>query len=279
MSFTNLERARVFKRGASKSRADSIGNSRVIFDDLSTWPPEVIEFLENHHDRFLGREQSLIGQTPIIPWSPEAYDRALLGLRSLLNPYTLRGYHCTRLTETEIEHVISTGMQPPNSTILQGRIQALEDAGLIERRVADRLRAENLAHQKNRAGKIWFCFFPPQLGGQSGIERFFRFWGGEALYGLHELDSETGTVLRSIGTPCIVEADVPMASLAIHSYLDTHVARQFLVNRGFKTGEHAEHEDRAEQEIPAANIRRIVRHPERDFCNLTDCLSWKVPLK
>jgi hypothetical protein len=99
-------------------------------------------------------------------------------------------------------------MQPPNADLLRHRIQALYDGGLNQSPDRRPVAKENLAGDANRAGKIWFCFFPPRLGGQSGIERFFRHWGGEALYVYHERDDETGAVLRSIGTPCIIEADV-----------------------------------------------------------------------
>jgi hypothetical protein len=251
----------------------------VIIDDLATWPADVIEFLEKHHDLFLGWEQRGAGQSAIVTVSGRAYDRAISDLRALLRPHALRGYHCTRLTEAEIDRVISTGMQLPDAEMLHHRIQALNDVGLINRQIVDRLQKENLAGDANRAGKIWFCFFPPRLGGQSGIERFFRHWGGEALYVYHERDDESGAVLRKIGTPCIIIANVPIAALEIHSFLDIKVARRFLVDRGYQTVEPLDHEDRAKQPIPASNIRRVIRHPEPKFLKLTACASWSPPLE
>jgi hypothetical protein len=250
----------------------------MIIDDVSTWPAEVIEFLEKRHDLFLGWEQSRAGQPAIATVSGRAYDRAISDLRALLCPHALRGYHCTRLTVAEIDRVISTGMQLPNADMLGHRIQALYDAGLIDRRIADRLRRENLAGDTNRAGKIWFCFFAPRLAGRSGIERFFRYWGGEALYACHECDDETGAALRGIGTPCIIEANVSITALEVHSFLDIKVARRFLVDRGHETVEPLDHEDRAKQPISASNIRRILQHPEPKFLNLTACASWSPPL-
>jgi hypothetical protein len=250
----------------------------MIIDDLLTWPAEVTEFLEKHHDLFLGWEKSRAGQPTIATVSGRAYDRAISDLRALLRPHALRGYHCTRLTEAEIDQVISTGTQLPNAAMLHHRIQALNEAGLIDRQIVDRLQRENLAGDANRAGKIWFCFFPPRLGGQSGIERFFRHWGGEALYVYHERDDETGAVLRRIGTPCIIEADVSIAALEVYSFLDIKIARRFLVNRGYETVEPVDHEDRAKQPIPAPNIRRVIRHPEPTFFKLTACASWSPPL-
>lgn len=154
----------------------------------------------------------------------------------------------------------------------------MKDAGIIESKIADRLCTENLGTEQFRVGRIWFCFFPPLRGGQSGIERFFRFWGGEALYGLHEIDPETGPILRRVGVPCVIEADVPVVALRKHSFLPMKIARKFPIERGFETGEPTEHEDPALAPIPAANIRRIIRYPDQEFCALTGCLTWKTPL-
>jgi hypothetical protein len=74
--------------------------------------------------------------------------------------------------------IIVGGMQLPDSTMLARRIDALRGVGLLTEAIAESLKAENLAHEQSRAGMVWFCFFPPRVGGESGIRRFFRFWGG-----------------------------------------------------------------------------------------------------
>ncbi len=125
---------------------------------------------------------------------------------------------------------------------------------------------------------IWFCFFPPKLAGQRGSERLFRSWGGEALYSSHEDDPTTGPILRSIGVPCLIEADVPITSLEVHSFLDVKIIRQFLVNRGLETQEPVHHEDRAKHPIPAYNIRRVIRFSDQVFSTLTNCDQWTPPL-
>lgn len=101
------------------------------------------------------------------------------------------------------------------------------------------------------AGMVWLCFFHPRLAGESGIERFFRHWGGEVLYNSHERDSITLPAIRIIGTPCVVEANIPIASLGKHAGLSFKIVRRFLKSRGFRTRELV--------------IRRIVCFPEPDF--------------
>jgi hypothetical protein len=64
--------------------------------------------------------------------------------------------------------------------------KAIHGDGLINWAAATAFASKNQAGDLNRAGKIWFCFFPPHHAGQRGIERFFRYWGGEALYNSHQ---------------------------------------------------------------------------------------------
>jgi hypothetical protein len=244
-------------------------------NDEKTWPAEVLAYLEHHHDVFWAWEDRS-GRSGTV--SGPQYDRALYGLRAVLNDYTLHGYHCTRLTTAEIGHIMSQGMQPPNAAMLRGRIQVLLDSAVIDAAVARRLMQTNQADEANRANRIWFCFFAPHLAGESGIGDLLGFWGGEALYNSHDRDSETGPILARIGTPCLVEADVPIASLPGPGGLDMKVARQYVIWRGFKTSEPVEHEDRAQAPIAAKSIRRIIQFPEPDFRALTGYNTWKRPL-
>ena len=124
---------------------------------------------------------------------------------------------------------------------------------------------------------LWFCFFEPKIAGEDGIERFFRSWGGEALYNSHERDPETGPVLKRIGTPCIVEAEVPISSLS-KSWLTEKMARIFLKKRGLITRECCDFESYADTEIPPETIRKVIKFPEPEFLRLTDCENWDTPL-
>jgi hypothetical protein len=142
----------------------------------------------------------------------EAFDPAIYGLMDALHPYATRGWHCTRLTDAETDHILRNGMQLPDSAMLIRRIDALVAAGQITDNILQPLKAKNQSGDKYRAGLVWFCFFSPRLAGEDGIRRFFRHWGGEALYNSHEDDLITSPAIGDIGTPRIVEADVPVAS-------------------------------------------------------------------
>jgi hypothetical protein len=170
-------------------------------------------------------------------------------------------------------------MSLPNPEMLTGRIKAVEGEGLISSQIAQFLLSNNQADEEYRTNMIWFCFFSPYIAGESGIERFFRHWGGEALYNSHEDHPVSGPALAEIGIPCIVEANVPLSSLSPYSWLETKIIRRFLVARGWKTVECINHEGHSMQAIPVENIVRVIRYPESDFITLTGCDEWHDPIE
>jgi hypothetical protein len=238
----------------------------------ATWPEELRSYLDAHHGLFLGREAK-DGRV-----AASAFDKAMYGLMDALQPYAITGWHCTRLTDAEADTILQGGMQLPDAAMLARRIETLLGAGQITSDIARRLKGRNQGSDTNRAGMVWFCFFPPRLAGESGIERFFRHWGGEVLYNSHEDDPITSPVISGIGTPSIIEADVPVASLEKHGGLSFKIVRRFLISRGFKTRESTDHEDRIKRPLPAENVRRIIRFPDPDFYSLTGCSEWRVPI-
>lgn len=241
-------------------------------DQPDNWPADLQSYLCKHYDLFLGWETG-IGRPDEV-----AYDRAIYDLADILRRYAIIGWHCTRLTAPEARAIIKSGMQLPDGVMLGRRVDELVKAGQVSAAIALRLKSENQANDQNRKGMIWFCFFPPWLGGEGGIERFFRHWGGEALYNSHEDDATTSPVLGRIGNPCLVEADVPLEVLENRTGLAFKVVHRYLISRGYQTGEPVAHEDRAKTAIPATSIRRIIRFPDPEFCTLTGCSTWCRPL-
>ena len=69
---------------------------------------------------------------------------------------------------------MDSGMQIPHHAMLNRRLDALTRAGVLGKVLAGKLKATNQADDDNRAGMIFFCFYPPRLSGEDGIERFFR---------------------------------------------------------------------------------------------------------
>lgn len=239
----------------------------LVLEDEKTWPEDAVFFLESNIDLFHRWYKE--------PAHAKNYDDAVIQFRNIIRTdYVLRGYHCTRLTDDEVEIIINNGMALPDIDMLHVRITAIEQKRLIDANLANYLRDKNQGNDENRKGRIWFCFFKPYLAGQLGIGRFFQSWGGEALYNSHEDDPLSGEILTKIGTPCIIEAFVPIGSLSYHGGLDFKLIDFFLFNRGLKKTYDLNHEDRSLIPIPANNISRIIKYPQEDFINLTKCNKW-----
>ena len=241
-------------------------------DQPRGWPAKLLTYLDEYHDLFLGWETKSSWVTA------PAYDKAIDDLIDVLQPYEITGWHCTRLTNVEVEEILENGMQLPDATMLARRIDDLVKDKQITPNVARRLKSENQSDEENRAGIVWFCFFPPLIAGEGGIKRFFRHWGGEALYNSHEDDQITSPVLSRIGTPCLVEANVPIALLKRHEGLAFKIVRRFLISRGYDTTEPTEYEGYINHPLPAKNIKRVIRLPDPDFYLLTGCSEWYKPL-
>ena len=238
----------------------------------SSWPCDLEGYLAKHHDFFLdwetGRERATGAQ----------YDEFTRGLVGLLRHCAAVGWHCTRLTEDEISGIRSAGMQPMSAAMLERRLDTVAADDLLSSTVAARLKAMHQARDQGRTGRIWFCFYPPRLAGEEDIERFFRHWGGEALYNFHEDDPVTSAALRTIGVPCVVEALVPLTGLSNIGSLADKIARRYLIARGHRTVEAVNHEGPITVPLDAANIREIWRFPSPEFCRVTGCDGWRRPI-
>ena len=244
-------------------------------DNPQSWPPPLADFLDWHHQLFLSWEKRGSSSRRT---SPQEYDDAIRALEEILSLYALRGWHCTRLTGAEIAAIDRDGMSLPNVEMLARRIDAVAAAGGFTPEVAAALKAKNQAHEKNRAGMLWFCSFPPAIE-YDGVSDFFRHWGGEALYNSHDHHPQNAPLIGKVGTPCIVEADVPIAFFAPHSWLSIKVVRRFLISRGFQTREPVHHEDRIIKPLPASAIRRVIRYPSPEFMELSGCEKLRPPLQ
>jgi len=206
--------------------------------------------------------------------SAHEYDPAIYKIRDILRKYSFIGYHCTKLTADEIKFICQNGMLLQNANSLRSRITSLRKSGLISASIKQGLISRNQADDHNRANMLWFCFFEPFLAGRYGIERFFRFWGGEGLYNSHEGHPKTGSTLLNIGIPCVIKAMVPIASLKGSYYPDSAMIRAFLSKCGHRLENEIEHEGFSAKIIEAQNIIEIIDYPSDRFNALTQFNSW-----
>lgn len=229
----------------------------------------ISSFIEANLKRFEGWECDCCSYS-----NASGYDALINEFRDILKRYSLIGFHCTRLTNEEIKSIRSNGMVLQNSASLNLRIDRLFQCNLISPEIAQCLKEYNQANDANRANKLWFCFFEPFIAGEYGIGRLFRSWGGEALYNSHESNPVTGKVLCSFGTPCIVKANVPIASLKKNKFPDGALARVLLSSSGHHLRIPIEHEGYSIHNVAAQNIIKIFEYPSEEFIQLTKCKEW-----
>ena len=242
--------------------------SNLPLETPNSWPIGLLNVLENHYDLFLAWKKGLTVNCV------KAYDQAIDDVERQLQLYSIVGWHCTRLTDNEISTFLTEGIQLPNATVLDRRIDECVKANLLTHEIVATLKGTNQAQDSNRAGKFYFCFFIPAIAGESGISRFFRYWGGEALYNSHEDNPVISKALSAFGTPCVITVDVPIASLKKNNSLACNIVQRFLISKGYSTGESINFVSGINQGLSPENIRGIVRFPTSEFFSLTGCSSW-----
>jgi hypothetical protein len=105
---------------------------------MNTWPTELIRFLEENYDVFIGWCCISEKQSPVY-----AFEDSLSEVRVILNKYSLVGYHCTKLTRDEISGISKSGMSLQNGKTLTSRIEMLESEGILTKEVAEDLKINN----------------------------------------------------------------------------------------------------------------------------------------
>lgn len=245
--------------------------------DLSnpdSWPPALREVLERLRPVLEAWELDLPGKLA------KDFDRAMAELKAALQPYFLRGYHFTRLTESEAQHIRENGMEPLSRQLVERRIASLVSQGVLSQMRADRLLGHNQVADSNRSGQTWACFYPPLVARESGIRPLLEHWGGEALYNFNAEDPELGPVLRGIGKPAVVEIDVPVSTLSPYNGLELLISKLEIAHvTGSTLRQPMRFEGYATRPLDAAKVHRVVMHPEDEFFVLTGADRWASPLE
>ena len=202
-------------------------------------------------------------------------DNGVRVIERALKRYTIEGWHCTRLTDTEVDTIRERGLYPTSEEMLKHRLKEVTAKGIITNEIQNRLLARNGANEEARAGRIWFCFYQPYKTDEDAVGRFFSYWGGEALYRQHERDSVTGPILAQIGTPRVIEVEVPITAID-QAYRCTFHIRQRWLKAGQETSGPRESLDSYSiRPIPPNYVKRIITYPEKSFCEITGCAEWK----
>lgn len=156
------------------------------------------------------------------------YKQLMTDLDGILSTNSIIGYHCTRLTPFEMTAVKDDGIRTLCTSLIKERIQqAFKDKWLTQPEY-DRLQMsptiqDNLGNKNgHRTGKIWLCPNRSTLRNSGAVHRFFRSWGGEAIF-KGQADQMIIHAVNKIGLPCIVKCH--MAFPDIESFHTSHAER------------------------------------------------------
>ncbi len=214
-------------------------------DDIGSWPRNLTELLESNFEQLRGfhdqrREIDREGvecisarMRPRQNSFQQSMDDTLCEATKLVLPHKIVGFHCTRLTPAEVGNIKANGLSPLSQELVKSRVRAAQHDGLIDRRLADKIIGCNQCKERGRAGLLWFIFTRGILRDRSAVERFFRSWGGEAIYWGREGEAD-GAALTSIGEPAIVEAAVPAERIQTYCSVGKRFTNFFLHDRGWR---------------------------------------------
>jgi hypothetical protein len=179
-------------------------NDVIEIGQLNTWPDELRSLLDDKLD-LLGAYEServridqlyeanvLARVTPQHNPHEAARDELIERADALLVDKDLLGFHCTRLAEDEATAIRADGIRPLTPDLVERRIRRRVKAGDLTSELADVLLAEHQAAQEGRPDKICFVHSRSILRAERAVYRFFRSWGGEAIYWAHEDHPEIG---------------------------------------------------------------------------------------
>ena len=235
----------------------------------ASWPEGLQQAIERLRPVFRAWEQDLPEK------AAKTFDEAMQQLGDVMSPFALRGFQFTRLTDCEAEKIRTTGLKALVPDFIERRLAAQVEQGTLTADQAARLLKTNQVRDANRVGKAWFCFYPPCDAHESGVRPLLEHWGGEALYNLNARDPVLGPVLRSIGRPALVQAQVPATYLRNSFGLAAAVYQADLATFGIETRDApGRFEDYSRFDLEPDRIEHIFLHPNADFVRLTKSNRW-----
>lgn len=264
----------------------------VEIESVETWPLEVYELTTQNRDlviRYqserrridqLARDDVMARINPPANEYSDAYRSLVRQIDAGLARHRIVGYHCTRLTSSEIAAILGSGLKVLSAELVRDRL----DRCVAERQLTQSQR-EFLGHSKSlcdglnnkigtRSGLVWFCPKRSALTDSSGFYRLFRSWGGEALYWGHEENHAIYPVLARIGTPTIVKCAIPFRTGACVKTFAEHFLSQSVANEIDYAEPRASFDLHSKNDVPPSDVLDIVQFSDSRFEKLTRYSSW-----
>lgn len=194
--------------------------------DTKTFSPEIIETLDHQnalikqyheeesyiflaHDCNIGCERSIL--RPSNPVASE-FHRLTENIARLFETKVIRGFHYTRMTDSEVSQVMRQGVHVLTRQTLRDRVDSLPqvNAQAVKKIFADSPLNDPLQAQA-RLLKFWMTSHPLPVDHPS-VENLLGRWGGEAV-SFWAKDAEVISILEKTGKPRILELAVDLKNI------------------------------------------------------------------
>ena len=189
----------------------------------------------------------------------------------LMEARTIRAWHYTRLTDTEVDTLRRTGIYPSSLDNIRSRFDAQVVAGAFSQEVADRLFADSPYQSDQfdaRSGKFWMTSHPIGIE-DGGVAVFMESWGGEAAY-FWQQDAALQDMLKQLGRPRVLEIAMPL----LHSERTYSAAEAVVATYGRTLGCQPEKQAfdlYSQQPLSPAHILAVHSEGEPNFSAMARC--------
>lgn len=194
--------------------------------DLNTFDPELMALLKANEKliRDYTKEENRIflgydlGRDPTLHLRPsnrhwDSNHELEKLLTEKMAERSIRAFHYTRLTESEIQKLLNEGIRLSTQNSLKERLAGQVAEGQFSVEIASQLYDFSPllnGQEDNRSDMFWLSALPLSVDDR-GVERLLSHWGGEVVY-MWLKDATLVELVQSIGKKAVVEVCVPLSA-------------------------------------------------------------------
>jgi len=169
----------------------------------------------------LERHASALGATYRGNPHTEDYLRFLETLGQRMKHSAIRAWHYTRLTDSEVDALRTTGVHLSTLETMRQRLDAQVATGQISVEIANALFEESPLHDSqqitSRSNRFWMTSHPLMIE-DDGVALLLDNWGGEVVYFWLDEAKHLQQVVSGIGRARVLEIGVPLDATD-HAYV------------------------------------------------------------
>jgi hypothetical protein len=249
--------------------------------DIGTYDEEILGHLERHKEiidgyfDLEGKKNIMVAKLatwePIQPnpFAPD-YMAAVESLGGIMSTKTIRAFHYSRMTDDEIEAVLSEGIVPTSIEYMKQRVDRQVSAGRVTIEQATRIITQRPPQTTDfGVRKGFWSTSSPIHPDDRAVDLLVGHWGGESVYWQFTgtQDEEMIGLLKGIGRGRVIEIAIPLkeanGGLAGFS-VARNAVREYARSLGYEL--YPECFDlEIEHSLPADSILRIHSEGEDDY--------------